>query len=64
MKKKEYEFKPTNTKKSVVIIGFGPSGIFAAYYLSKSGVKVTVIERGEKIEDRTQSVRKFLKREV
>lgn len=60
--KKEYEFKPTNTKKSVVIIGFGPSGIFAAYYLSKSGVKVTVIERGEKIEDRTQSVRKFFEK--
>ena len=41
--KKEYTFKPKNTKKSVVIVGFGPSGIFAAYYLSKSGVKVTVI---------------------
>ncbi len=41
--KKNTIIKPLNGKK-VVIIGAGPSGLTAAYYLAKSGYKVTIFE--------------------
>lgn len=62
IKEKEYEIKVTGTKKlnkRPVIIGCGPSGLFAAYYLAKLGYKPIIIERGEKIEDRVKSVEQF-----
>ncbi|MCD6436474.1 MAG: hypothetical protein J7L15_08880, partial [Clostridiales bacterium] len=42
-----------------IIIGSGPSGIFAAYLLSEVGYKPIIFERGEKVEDRTKTVRLF-----
>ena len=50
-----------NNIKSAVIVGSGPSGLFCAYALCKNGVKVTVIERGEKIEDRVKTIDNFIK---
>lgn len=47
--------------KTVVVAGFGPAGIMAAYILSKSGFKVIVLERGEKVEERIKSVDKLKK---
>ena len=43
-----------------VVVGFGPAGMFAALYLARCGAHPIVIERGERIEDRQQSVRSFL----
>ena len=37
-----------------VIIGFGPSGIFAALILAQSGFKPIVLERGKPVRERTQ----------
>ncbi len=45
--------------KKIAIIGFGPSGMFSALKLARSGVEVTVYERGEQVEDRIKSVEKF-----
>ena len=37
----------------VVIVGSGPSGIFAALTLSRAGVKdIAIIERGKDIQER------------
>ena len=60
-KKEKYEFNDINYSKdsSVVIVGSGPSGLFCAYELVKHGYKPIVIERGEKVEDRINSVNKF-----
>lgn len=44
-----------------VIVGAGPAGLFAAYLLSENGYKPIVIERGEKVENRMQTVEKFWK---
>lgn len=62
VEEKEYEIKVTGNKlleKRPIIVGSGPAGLFAAYYLSKLGYKPLIIERGEKIEDRVKSVEEF-----
>lgn len=43
----------------IVVIGFGPAGMFAALALSEYGYKPLVIERGEDAESRIKSVQKF-----
>ncbi|MCR5345873.1 MAG: NAD(P)-binding protein [Lachnospiraceae bacterium] len=42
-----------------VIIGAGPCGLFAAYFLAKYGYKPIILERGKCVEDRTEDVNKF-----
>ncbi len=42
-----------------VIIGFGPSGMFAGLILAQNGYKPIIIERGECIEKRSETVKKF-----
>ncbi len=42
-----------------VIIGSGPAGLFCAYLLAQHGYAPVVIERGRKVEKRTQDVEKF-----
>lgn len=56
----EYIFNFINWDElSPVIVGAGPAGLFCAYVLAKSGVKPIVIERGEDIDSRIESVNKF-----
>ena len=45
--------------ETVVVAGFGPAGIMCAYTLSKMGYKVIVLERGEAVEERIDSVEKL-----
>ena len=42
-----------NNKKKVAIIGAGPAGASAAYYLQKEGYEVTVFEKENFIGGRT-----------
>ncbi len=44
-----------------VIVGFGPSGIFAAYILAKQGYQPIVLERGLDVINRTKSWEEFLR---
>ena len=46
-------------EKRPVIVGFGPAGMFAALILAQAGYRPIVLERGQKVEDRTASVRRF-----
>lgn len=45
--------------KHFIVVGAGPAGLFAALYLVKSGVKVTVIEKGSDVDVRQAKVQKF-----
>jgi uncharacterized protein len=47
--------------KTCVIIGSGPAGIFSALVLAEAGIKVTLIERGSKVETRSNSIANFEK---
>ncbi|MBR4786657.1 MAG: FAD-binding protein [Bacteroidales bacterium] len=43
-----------------VVVGFGPSGMFAALYLARCQARPIILERGERIEERKLSVAAFL----
>lgn len=62
-KQKTFEFEriESRLKKRPVIVGFGPAGIFAAYILALCGANPIVLERGEDIDSRAQSVSNFSK---
>ena len=44
-----------------VIVGSGPAGLFCGYMLAKSGYKPIIIERGEDVDHRKETVDKFFK---
>jgi len=40
-----------------VIVGSGPAGLFAAYFLAEAGYRPLVLERGKKVRDRIGDIR-------
>lgn len=42
-----------------VIIGFGPAGLFCAYFLAINGYRPVIFERGGKVEERSEAVKRF-----
>jgi len=60
----EYQEIPSGTEKLMnrpVIIGFGPSGMFAGLILAKRGYLPIILERGMDVETRTKDVEIFWK---
>ncbi|MEW9095620.1 MAG: NAD(P)/FAD-dependent oxidoreductase [Clostridiaceae bacterium] len=57
----EFKFGDRKFKYSPVIVGMGPAGLFAGLILAQKGYKPIIIERGEKVEDRSKSVENFWK---
>ena len=61
--KTEYHFHPVacppEENNRPVIIGLGPAGLFCGYVLAKNGLRPILIERGERVKDRTESVNRF-----
>ena len=55
----ELENLSAASKKKVLIVGMGPSGLFNAYILNKAGMDVTIIDRGGCVEERIESVNRF-----
>ncbi len=48
-------------KDRIIIVGMGPSGLFAAYLLACKGYKPLIIERGKKVSERIKDVEYFWK---
>ena len=50
-----------NRHKKILVVGSGPCGLFAAYVLSVCGADVTVIERGDRVDERMKKIESFWK---
>lgn len=60
----EYTLKKKPDKKLVtrpIVVGTGPAGYFAAYFLAEKGYKPLVLERGDEVQARTKAVENFWK---
>lgn len=64
-KVEKYTFTmPENKRRSTlrpVVVGFGPAGMFASLILARAGLNPLIVERGQKVDERTESVNKFWK---
>ncbi|MEL7602375.1 MAG: FAD-dependent protein [Bacillota bacterium] len=43
----------------IVVVGLGPAGLFAAYFLAQAGYKPLVVERGREVAQRRADVQRF-----
>ena len=50
---------PTDLKTRPIVVGLGPSGLFAALVLAQSGFKPLVLERGKAVRERTKDTFNF-----
>lgn len=49
-------WKNADGKKSVIIVGSGPAGLFGALKLLEKGIKPIIIERGEEVSPRKRTI--------
>jgi uncharacterized protein len=54
---KQVEFQNVGNKKSAIVVGFGPAGMFASLRLIELGIKPIVIERGKDVQSRRKDLR-------
>ena len=47
-------------KNPLIVVGYGPAGIFCGYTLAKYGYNPIIIERGKNVDERTADVEHFL----
>lgn len=50
--KLKFNFKPVKSNKTVIIVGSGPAGLFAALRAIELGIKPIILERGKNVRDR------------
>lgn len=58
----QYIFKVTGQERlqnRPVIVGSGPCGLFCAYFLAEAGYHPIILERGEEVDKRTETVNQF-----
>ncbi|MEI6833978.1 MAG: FAD-dependent monooxygenase [bacterium] len=60
----DLDLNTVNFRHKPVIIGSGPSGIFAALTLSRAGQSCIVVERGEPVEKRIKTTNKLRSRGI
>lgn len=55
---------PTTRKPKVAVVGSGPSGLFASLVLAELGADVTLIERGQPVEQRGRDIGALVVRQI
>ncbi len=53
----KYDYKYVAENKKVLVVGFGPAGMFASMRLMELGIKPIVIERGKDVRQRRRDLR-------
>ena len=63
IEKAEYivEKMELGNRKRPVVVGSGPSGLFAALVLAESGLKPIILEQGKNVDERQKDVYSFFK---
>ncbi|MBO5926103.1 MAG: NAD(P)/FAD-dependent oxidoreductase, partial [Clostridia bacterium] len=61
---KQKEYKKVKIKANVLVVGAGPAGLFCALDLLRFGLNVTLIERGQSVDERVLTVKNFTKNGV
>jgi len=61
---KNKKYKNVEDKCSVVIVGAGPAGLFAALKLLQLGIKPIVIERGKNVQERRRDLAAINKQQI
>jgi uncharacterized protein len=56
-----FHFAPVAPHPSVIIVGAGPAGYFAALELIEQGIQPIVLERGPRVETRRKSIARLLR---
>ena len=59
-----YIYKPVDENKKVLVVGFGPAGMFASLKLIELGIKPIVIERGKDVRQRRKDLRELQQNHV
>ena len=62
IQKQNYHYEITGKTRlshAPVIVGMGPAGLFCGYFLAKNGYRPVIIERGEDIDSRQETVNRF-----
>lgn len=60
----EYKKLKNNCSKNIVIVGSGPSGLFAGLTFARAGANVTILERGYEMSKRKRAVENLMKNGV
>jgi uncharacterized FAD-dependent dehydrogenase len=55
--KKPIVYTPVDENKKVIVVGFGPGGMFAALRLIELGIKPIIVERGKDVQQRRRDIR-------
>ena len=50
---------PEGMQDRPVIVGTGPAGLLAGFYLAKRGYRPLLLERGEPVKERVPAIRRF-----
>lgn len=56
---RNFDFGSQKLRHRPVIVGMGPAGMFAGLLLAENGYKPLIIERGEDVDKRTDTVQRF-----
>lgn len=56
LKETEFAFKDVRNAPSIIIVGAGPAGLFAALKCLEKGIKPVIIERGKAVRDRRRDL--------
>jgi uncharacterized FAD-dependent dehydrogenase len=60
----KHDYKPVDENKRVLVVGFGPAGMFASLRLLELGIKPVIIERGKDVRLRRRDIRALQQKHV